>query len=254
MKSDRVWVISGTSDGSRVIGHLKGAGAFVLASATTDYGAALAKEAGADVVEKGPLDREAMEGLIEGNGITTVIDASHPFAVEVSKNAMAAAEKTGARYIRFERPSVKVEGDDIVPSPDFKTAAKRAFEEGERILYTAGTNNLELFVKEAGARNKELFARVLYTPDIVEKALSLGLPRENIIAAVGPFSREDNLAHLKKFNCDCLVTKESGAEGGFPEKIEAAREMGVKVMVIDRPKLDYPVVVSRVEDLDKIIQ
>jgi len=67
----------------------------------------------------------------------------------------------------------------------------------------------------------------------------------------GPFSREVNKALIKSFNIKYLVTKNSGEEGGIKEKIEAAEERGIKIIILDKPKVDYP---NKYESINKIIE
>lgn len=251
--TSRIWVISGTSDGSRIIRALKEKGFHVIASVVTDHGESIARDAGAHEVVKGRMDQGAMADLIKEKDISRIIDASHPFAVEVSKNAMAAAREAGIRYVRYERPSIEVNGEDITHCLDFEEAARKACEAGERILYTAGSNNIATFARETQRTGKHIVARVLDIPEIVDKCIEAGINPNDIIAAKGPFTKETNIQHITQHNCDLLVTKESGREGGFMEKVDAARERGIKVVVIDRPEMDYPEVVRSIEELINIV-
>ena len=65
-----------------------------------------------------------------------------------------------------------------------------------------------------------------------------GLPDSHILAARGPFTLEENLAVLRRYAIRSMVTKDGGAAGGFPEKLEAARRCGVAVILVRRPKED----------------
>ena len=77
--------------------------------------------------------------------------------------------------------------------------------------------------------------RVLPNEDILTQCEKLGIDKERVIAEKGPFSVERNVEHLKFSGAEILVTKESGAAGGFPEKIEAANLCAAEVIVLERP-------------------
>ena len=79
---------------------------------------------------------------------------------------------------------------------------------------------------------------MLPAAESIEACLRIGIPQRNIIAAWGPFSRELNLAFMNQFDIGMLVTKESGKEGGFEEKAEAARIRGCRLVIIRRPSED----------------
>ncbi|MCD7820219.1 MAG: precorrin-6y C5,15-methyltransferase (decarboxylating) subunit CbiE, partial [Lachnospiraceae bacterium] len=83
-----------------------------------------------------------------------------------------------------------------------------------------------------------LFARVLPSAEVIASCRALGLEGKQICAMQGPFSAEINAAMLKQTKSAFLVTKESGASGGFPEKMEAVRECQITAVIIRRPKED----------------
>ena len=76
---------------------------------------------------------------------------------------------------------------------------------------------------------------MLDDPSSVELCRKAGLPESHVLAQRGPFSLEQNIQTLKEHDISHLVTKDGGAAGGFPEKLQAARECGVAVVVVERP-------------------
>ncbi len=70
--------------------------------------------------------------------------------------------------------------------------------------------------------------------------MDIGLSPRNILAIQGPFSKEMNKVMIKDYNIQFLVTKASGRAGGFKEKIDAALESDIKVLVLRRPDIIYP--------------
>ena len=78
----------------------------ILATTTTNYGAILAKKAGADDVISRPLEADELVNLIQKKDVKILIDATHPFATQATINAINASKKASIKYIRFERPSI----------------------------------------------------------------------------------------------------------------------------------------------------
>ena len=109
----------------------------------------------------------------------------------------------------------------------------------------AGIKNLKAVLDIVG--KDKVIARVL--PISVNEALNI-LPQQNIIAMYGTFSKELNKYLIKDYGCDAIITKESGESGGFKEKVYGALEIGAKVIVVERPKLSYPIYF---DDIDKLL-
>ena len=101
------------------------------------------------------------------------------------------------------------------------------------ILLTTGSKELSAFSE---IERERLYVRVLPTGESIAACEKNGIPHRNIIALWGPFLKELNLALLRQFHISYLVTKESGREGGFDEKLAAAKEAGCLLIVIERPK------------------
>jgi len=93
--------------------------------------------------------------------------------------------------------------------------------------------------------------RVLPSTSSIEKCLQLGVPASHIIAMQGRFSAEMNLAILQEYRAGAVITKESGETGGLPEKVEAASELGIPVILVERPEVNLKgeVVFGDINDL-----
>jgi precorrin-6A/cobalt-precorrin-6A reductase len=91
--------------------------------------------------------------------------------------------------------------------------------------------------------------RILPLPDHVRRCVEAGVRPGNIVAMQGPFSKEFNAALLRELKIDTLVTKDSGEIGGALEKVEAAIENNVKVIVIQRPQMEYPLLCKTFEEV-----
>ena len=243
-----IWVVGGTSNAKEICEHLASEGHRVLVSVTTDYGRQLSEFPGIEVVQ-GKLSREEMEHLILTRGVRLVVDASHPFAAEVSAGAMQAAKNTAVPYLRFERANTRFENATYVDG--YEQAVAYLAEKPGNILLTTGSKFVAKFIPLGAER---LFARVLSTSDSVALCEQAGLKPVNVIAMCGVGSVALNMALLKEFDIQFLVTKESGAEGGLQEKIEAAKQVNTEVIIIQRPAINYPEVYSDYDLLMAIIK
>jgi precorrin-6A/cobalt-precorrin-6A reductase len=233
-----IWLIGGTSDGNNLGRMLLADGYKVLISVTTAYGSNLAAETGA-LVREGVLDTEKMAHLIYTNQIIMVIDASHPFAGKVSENAMITTAKAGIPYFRYERPVKQYE--QAVYADDYDSAINYLATVDGNILLTTGSKNIYKF---AVLNSSRLYARVLSTSESLVQCEKAGIKPDHIIAVKGVPSVAFNMALFKEYHIRHLVTKDSGDEGGMNEKMEAAKLSDVNVLVIKRPKIDYPEIFS----------
>ena len=261
----KLLVFGGTYEARQLCMALSRAGQGAEVCTATAYGAELVAGLEHITVRQGRLDAEAMRDLIATARYRAVLDATHPYAVEATRNIRAACDSGQVAYIRIVREESDVFsgnglGDagttpchEALPDPagqppeqpkeqagrvhcvpDVPAAIRLLAQMRGRVLLTTGSKNLQDFCTLPGFAER-LFVRVLPLPDILEQCLALGYDTGHIVAMRGPFSREMNAATLRYFGCTVLVTKHSGKAGGFAEKLEAARDTGATVIVIDRP-------------------
>lgn len=226
----------GTADARDLLNKLTLNGIRVLVCVATGYGASVIK--GDDIeVLTGRLDRHGFEGLIKERGALAVVDASHPFAQELSDNLVQACKGTGIKYLRYKRPDLPVPGHPLVHMvPDYQAAAEKAADLGDAIFLTTGSKTAGIFLKVARQAGKRVFFRVLPDPEVIRGLIDMGVDRANIFAMQGPFGSDVNVALLKHCGASVLVTKESGSAGGFDEKISSALTLNIPVVVIERPR------------------
>jgi precorrin-6A/cobalt-precorrin-6A reductase len=243
-------VLAGTGDARELALRLRQAEYPLLTTVVTESAAQSMREVELPV-RVGRLQAEEMAALIRDNGMKAVVDASHPFAEEASRNAKAAAETAGVPYLRYERA-----GGDIGKHPlltmadDYEQAAELAASRRGVIMLTTGSKTLHIFAKRLlGLEATTLIARMLPRKDNMEKCEELGLPQRNIVAMQGPFSKELNQALYRHFGVTLMITKESGKEGAVDEKLQAAMEMGIETIVIGRPDIEYGAVYSSFDGL-----
>jgi precorrin-3B C17-methyltransferase len=249
-----VWVFSGTGDGNALAAELFARGYRLIVSTASDYGAELASEAlpGLDV-RSGKKGIEARRGELQQSRAGAIVDATHPFATDISTQLTQLACELNIPYIRYERPGVTLAGFDH-HVPDMPAAARQAMEIGQRIFLATGIKDLQTFLQQPSAETRCWFLRITPDADSLERALKLGVPRSNICAMQGPFSTELNVALWSSWKVDCVVTKESGEAGGFQSKVDAACKLGIPLIVVERPKMSYPVVASDFKTLSDLLE
>lgn len=235
-----ILVLAGTSDARELAVRIKETGYEVLSTVVTDSAAKSMEEAGLPV-QVGRLTAQDLVSLIAEKGIRCVVDATHPFAEEASKNAMAASQEAGVPYIRYERESLSAPGSEkLIVVEDYVQAAELAAKKKGVIMLTTGSKTLKIFTDRLlGLPDTTLVARMLPRLDNMQKCEELGLAQKNIVAMQGPFSKELNKALYDHYKVTLMITKESGKVGAFDEKVEAALEMGIETIVIGRPKIEY---------------
>jgi precorrin-6x reductase len=234
----RILVLAGTGDGRELAEALAAAGCRVLASAATPYGAELLRTAGPDLtVREGPLDRTALEELLRSGRFQGLLDATHPFATEVSPLAREAARDCGVSYLRWERPPAALPDSPLVHlAANWQEAAERLAALGARQVFLAvGVKPLQEITGYPALAGCRFTVRVLPVPASLETCRSLGLGLEQIIACQGPGTLRLNEAMLDAAGAEAFVIKESGSEGGTAVKVQAALNLGIPVVVVGRP-------------------
>jgi len=233
-----VIVMAGTEDARRIISRLSGMPwVEVTATATTEHGSDLAEKSGASRTVTGALDSDGLRELMADLDACILIDATHPFAAQATANALRACRETGTFYVRFERPEVIPDG--VIRVGSFREAGEVASSligDGEVVMHLAGVSTLGDVLRSL--EPERVAVRVLPSTSSIEKCLQLGVPASHIIAMQGRFSAEMNLAILREYCAGAVITKESGETGGLPEKVEAASELGIPVILVERPEVN----------------
>ncbi len=172
-----------------------------------------------------------------------VIDATHPYAAVVTENIYQACKASGVKCIRINRPETDSgsENSGFLYFENVKNAVRwlnstfeKNPEERRHILITTGSKEIQEYTVISDFQ-EYCYVRALPTPEVLEKCIELGFRRDRLILMQGPFGVDMNMAQMRYASAGYMVTKDSGEIGGFPEKCEAAIELGVKVLVIGRP-------------------
>lgn len=231
----KVIVFAGTTEGRQLAQFLEKRQVPAHICVATEYGEQLLGENENLEISHERLNQEQIEELILKNNKPLVIDATHPYAAEVTKNIKAACENTGAEYLRVLRENQEnADLGDCVYVETVEAAVDYLGKTTGNILATTGSKEAAKYTVLSDFENR-VFLRVLSLPNVVEECSRLGFQGKNLLCMQGPFSKEFNIAMLRQLNCKYMVTKMSGKSGGFLEKLEAARACGCTLVVVGRP-------------------
>lgn len=225
----RIVIFSGTTEGRELSRKLAALGAEVTVCVATELGAEEQGVTAGVAVHTGRLDAAEMTALLQDSVLC--VDATHPYATEATCNIRAAAAAAGVEYRRLLRPAGALPADCVVLQSAAQAAQYLAEKHGNVLLAT-GAKELPAFSALASVR---LYPRVLPTLAGIAACEAAGIPHRNIIAMQGPFTVAMNTALMQQYNIRYMVTKDGGAAGGFAEKVLAAAQCGVQLVVLRRP-------------------
>ncbi len=232
-----ILVLGGTSDSLDVLRGLVEKGWPVMISMATDNPMEF-PDSPLVTVRRGALDAPGMVRLMRRHDICALIDATHPYATEVTKNAKEASSIAGIPYFQFLRDATAEAMAHVIFASNHEDAACRAAKRGGVTLLTIGVKHLATYVSACSDPASQLIVRILPRHESLDLARRLGIPPEHTIVGRGPFTYADNVALIRRFGVKTLVTKDSGTRGGTQEKIRAARDEGCHVIVIQRPDME----------------
>ncbi len=233
-----ILIFAGTTEGRELAERLAQAGVHCTVSVATEYGAQVLGPGNGRTVLQGRLTQEQMEFLIREEDFTCVVDATHPFATEVSEQIKKACEATGVEYLRLAR---NTEGD--LPEDGFDVYEVDTMQEAAQVLrrlpgnlfLTTGSKDLPVLAEGIGDPER-IYVRVLPSVESIQICMECGIPVNHFVAMQGPFTQEMNVATLRQIEAGAVLTKETGKVGGFDAKIAAAREVGIPIVVVRNPE------------------
>ncbi len=228
-------LFGGTTEGRVLCGLLAEKRVETLTCVATEYGKALLPAFDTVRVHTGRLDKAAIQDLLGTERPRLVIDATHPYAAEVGGNLGAACEAAGVKYLRLLRETLESPGCITFSGMDGLVGWLNG--RPGTVFSTLGAKEAAALAGVAGYRER-VWLRILPDPSGLSACLGAGFPARRIICMQGPFSKDLNAAMFRETGADILLTKESGAAGGYPEKLEAARERGMTSAVLARPRAE----------------
>ncbi|MEM8723658.1 MAG: cobalt-precorrin-6A reductase [Cyanobacteria bacterium P01_G01_bin.39] len=245
----KVWLIGGTSD-SKIIADMLMKADIPLVLSVTSSTARTLYSAGAEVLV-GTMDSSAMKTFCVQNAIATVIDASHPYATAVSRQAIATATQLNLPYLRYERnnfkPDSTVDKQSVIELDSFEDLLAGNYLRGQRVFLTVGCKILPQF--QSWQNRATLYARVLPKVASLSTALAAGFTSDHLIAIRPPISIEMETALWHQWQISLVVTKASGAPGGEDIKYQVAANLGIPLIVVKRPQICYPQQTSNLSEI-----
>ena len=170
---------------------------------------------------------EGLASYLREERIGLLIDATHPFATQISAQAREAAARVGTKRLALVRPPWRpLPGDRWIDVATVEEAAAAIPAEAQRVFLTVGVRSLAPF---AGRPDLWFLVRLVDEP-----AEPIPLARHQLICARGPFTEADERALLEAHGIDCLVTRASGGDATVA-KLAAARALGLPVVMVRRP-------------------
>jgi precorrin-6A/cobalt-precorrin-6A reductase len=165
--------------------------------------------------------------FLKVNNITHVVDATHPFAAQMSRHAVLAAQQAGVALVAFTRPAWRpVPGDLWTRVPDIPAAIAALDGPPQRIFLALGRMHVEAF---AAQPQHHYLLRLVDPPETPPS-----LPHHTVVIARGPFTEPDDTALLHRHGITLVVAKNAGGKGASA-KLAAARVLRLPVLMIDRP-------------------
>ncbi|MCP1102181.1 precorrin-6A/cobalt-precorrin-6A reductase [Aequitasia blattaphilus] len=235
-----VLIFAGTTEGRHIANRLASKVERLYVSVATEYGReSICHDISGEIIW-GRMDEEEMAQFLLDKKIHIVIDGTHPFAQLVTANIKKACKKQGVTYLRClrepeQRESSLQGNENMIVVQSVQEAVAYISQTEGNVLITTGSKELGLYTKIPNYQTR-CYARVLSVKESVEKAIALGFQGKHLIAMQGPFSQALNQEMIRHTDARYMVTKESGVNGGYEEKVTAASEGNCKTVVIRRPQ------------------
>ncbi|MBW4547325.1 MAG: cobalt-precorrin-6A reductase [Symplocastrum torsivum CPER-KK1] len=249
--SERLWLIGGTTESAELAAAIASLSQPCTITVTTQAAQTLYPKTPVLQVWVGRLDADQLEQFLQEQRIAAILDASHPYAVEISKMAMRVATKRQIPYLRFERLAVDkpTESFPVISLNSFEALVAGDYLYQQRVLLTVGYKALPLF--QNWQDKATLFARILPAVTSLETAIASGFSPNRIIALRPPITAELEKALWQQWNISLVVTKASGRAGGEEIKRIVAAQLGIPLIIIARPAIDYP---QQTSDLSVVLE
>ena len=233
----RVLLLGGTTEASRMAEALRDAGVAAVFSYAGRTKAPMAQPLPMRVGGFGGI--AGLIAYLRAEGISHVVDATHPFAAGMSRNAFAACEATGLPLIRLERPAWSPgEGDNWQMFPALEDIPAALPDAPARVFLAIGKQHIGLF---AARPQHHYLLRLVDAPEA-----PLPLPQAEVVIARGPFDVAGDRALMTQHGITHVVAKNGGGDGARA-KLDAARALGLPVLMAARPDLPGESVAANAE-------
>ena len=240
-----IWIMAGTGEARRLIKELQNEQVTIVASVATNYGEQLLEPQDNLLVKVGRMDRTAMADFLQIAKPYLVVDATHPYATEVTRQLKEVCDDAQTPYLRLLRAGESSAAATLVN--DYQEAVELLAHKTGPVFLTTGSKALPIFTMLPNYAER-ITLRILPMQASLASAIGLGFKRSQIICMQGPFSVALNEAMFAAAQAKYVVTKDSGEAGGFSTKRQAAANIGAKLIVVKRQSsesgIDYAHVVG----------
>ncbi|NEO28381.1 MAG: cobalt-precorrin-6A reductase [Kamptonema sp. SIO4C4] len=248
----KIWLIGGTGDSAAIAESFMAAQVPCVVTVTTETAKQLYPSHPLLTIQVGRLTASELVAFEQQHNIVGVVDASHPFARSISETAIAFAYRSHLPYLRFERSSCTTAQEDVITLESFEELFTGDYLQHQRVLLTVGCQVLPQFT--SWQEKATLFARILPTVNALQTALEAGFSPNRLIALRPPIQAELEAALWRQWEISLVVTKASGKAGGEATKRQVASQLGIPLIIINRPPVDYPRSTDRVETVVEFCQ
>ncbi|MGK7940663.1 MAG: cobalt-precorrin-6A reductase [Crocosphaera sp.] len=247
-KIAKLWLIGGTGDSATVVEAIASHHFPCVVTVTTPKAESLYPHHPQIRVKVGKLDRVAIQQFCHKETIKGIVDASHPFAISISRQVINVAQSLLIPYLRYERPSL-TPNSQITYLDTFDELIAGNYLKNKRVLLTVGCQSLSKF--RLWHQKAVLYARILPKLESLDMALKAGFSEHQLIALRPPITLELEKALWQQWKINLVVTKASGKQGGEDIKGKVAQALDIPLIIIKRPPLNYP---QQTEQLSDIIE
>lgn len=223
-----IWILGGTHEVPLLLDKLSNYDNIIVTVTTDEAREFLPKDL---KVRVGSMTEEEKLSFVKENDIKLIVDMTHPFARHIKKSIADFSKKYNIDFIRFNRKVTSFSEDYIIYVKSYDEAEKFISSHPGTYFFTTGVNECERFLKVKN--DSRMIFRILPSVKSIEKISELGVQMKDICAMLGPFDEELNTALIKTYDADYLVTKNSGEGSGTKEKLLAAKNVGIKVVMIE---------------------
>jgi precorrin-6A/cobalt-precorrin-6A reductase len=181
-----------------------------------------------------------LRDYLQQEKIDFLINATHPFATQISQNAAIAASSLVIPYLRLLRPAwQKSEQDNWIEVESYEAAVSILSPLAQRVFLSIGRQELAIF---STLPDRWFLMRMVEPP-----SLNGFLPQGKVLLARGPFDLDEERSLLQTYKIEVIVSKNSGGNATYP-KILAARELGIPVIMVQRPELEKEETVAEIKE------
>lgn len=244
----RIWLIGGTQESGQIAEAIANSKLSCTVTVTTSTAVNLYPKISTLKIWVGQLTEDVLNQFLTEEKIVAIIDASHPYAVQVSEMAIATATQKNLPYLRYERPAlISSISREIIALDNFTNLLQGEYLLEQRVLLTVGYKVLPLF--KPWHTRSTLFARILPVVNSIDVAIAAGFTPDRLIALRPPINAELETALWRHWGITLVVTKASGKAGGEEIKRLVASQLNIPLIVIARPEVVYPQQTSHVAEV-----